>query len=338
MLLRIIRDRTYESGYKGTRFFLASFRAAKAPNRVSRKLQRKDIIMTARRLPPWIRSCLPPASSAGRIHRWTYARGLSTVCREAHCPNQGECFESGTATFLILGDTCTRNCSFCAVTHGTPDPPRPDEPDLVASSVRSLGLRFVVVTSVTRDDLPDGGAGVFAATIRAIRRECPGVGIEVLIPDFQGSRQALAKVIDARPDVINHNLETVPELYPALRPEASYERSLDLLHQVRQCGGEIVPKSGIMVGAGETREQFLSLVRALVGVGCGVLTVGQYLQPSPRHHPVERFLPPEEFDELRELALSEGLKGVAAGPLVRSSYSAGDVWEKLIGASTLTGP
>jgi lipoic acid synthetase len=210
------------------------------------------------------------------------------------------------------------------VEHGAPSPVAADEPLRVAASVKALGLKFAVITSVTRDDLGDGGASVFAETIEAIRRECPGTGIEVLVPDFQGSEDALRVVVAASPDVLNHNLETVPRLYPQLRQGASYERSLELLRRVNRWAPEMWTKSGIMVGVGETVDEILTLVRDLVGVGCQVLTIGQYLQPSILHHPVERYLHPDEFEELKALAMAQGMAKVVAGPLVRSSYHAGE--------------
>ncbi len=282
-----------------------------------------------RRLPEWIRTKLPAVSTAVSLSDRTYARGLATVCREARCPNQGECFDRGTATFLILGDRCTRSCSFCAVRHGKPLAIQPDEPDLVAAAVATMGLRHAVVTSVTRDDLPDGGAGQFAATIHAIRKVSPLTTVEVLIPDFQGDWPSVKTVIDARPDVINHNIETVPRLYPIIRCGAAYERSMELLERVHEGGEGIVTKSGLMVGVGETRAEVAVVIRDMVRAHVSLLTIGQYLQPTPRHHPVERYLPPQEFDELKNLALAQGVRRVAAGPLVRSSYKAGQMFEQL---------
>ena len=279
----------------------------------------------SQRLPLWIRRRLPGAHALARVRADTYALGLPTVCREARCPNQGECSERGTATFLILGDRCTRNCTFCAVRHGVGEPIRPDEPYRVARAVASLGLKHAVITSVTRDDVPDGGAAIFAATVQAIRETAPAATVEVLIPDFQGSVEALHTVVRARPDVINHNLETVPRLYPALRPGASYTRSLELLSRVADLDTEIVTKSGIMVGVGEMRSEILDLVRDLARVRVSVLTIGQYLRPSPQHHPVHRFVPPQEFDEMAEAARELGMRLVESGPLVRSSYRAGAV-------------
>jgi lipoic acid synthetase len=249
---------------------------------------------------------------------------LSTVCKEARCPNQGACFEKRTATFLILGDLCTRDCRFCAVKHGAPNAVRTDEPERVSSSAAALGLKHVVITSVTRDDLKDGGASHFAATIQAIRRHISGVTVEVLIPDFQGSEEALRAIINARPEVINHNIETVPRLYNSLRRGALYETSIELIRRTRRLSPETIIKSGIMVGLGETDEETLAVVRDLVEAGCHVLTIGQYLRPTPRHHPVHEYLPPEGFERLKERATKEGMPMVVAGPLVRSSYRAAE--------------
>ncbi len=246
---------------------------------------------------------------------------LNTVCQSAHCPNECECFASGTATFMILGDTCTRSCRFCAVDQGTPPPPDPDEPRRVAAAAARLGLRHVVVTSVTRDDLADGGSGHFAATIAAIRAGCQAT-VEVLIPDFRGSADSLRRVLAARPDVCNHNVETVPRLYPLVRPQAVYERSLELLCRVADYGHGILPKSGLMVGLGETHDEVAAVMRDLRAAGCEALTIGQYLRPSPEHLPVERFVPPEEFEAYHEEAEALGFSAVAAGPFVRSSYHA----------------
>ncbi len=290
-----------------------------------------------RRLPPWIHSTLPTAAAVAEMRGKTYGKGLHTVCREARCPNQGECSAIGAATFLILGNKCTRNCSFCAVGHGKPSAPDNSEADIVAESVVALHLRHVVITSVTRDDLSDGGASAFSRTVRAIRKFSNHTTIEVLIPDFQGSKDALLTVIDSRPDVIGHNLETVPRLYPELRKGSLYGRSLELLKRVGEWSEGIVTKSGIMVGVGETRKEIMQVVRDLVSVKCAVLTIGQYLQPTYRHHTVYRFVPPREFEDLRELALTAGVKEVLAGPLVRSSFRAGKIVETLRSSAALHG-
>jgi lipoic acid synthetase len=249
--------------------------------------------------------------------------GLHTVCQEARCPNIGECWGHKTATFMLLGDTCTRNCGFCAVTHGRPLPVDPAEPVRVAAAVARLGLRHVVVTSVNRDDLPDGGAGHFAATARAIKHLLPTCRVEVLVPDFLGNLDAVVTVAASPVDVLNHNLETVPRLYKRARAGARYERSLALLRTARERAPEaVVTKAGLMLGLGETRDELLSVFRDLRLVACDVLTLGQYLRPSAEHLPVERYVPPEEFAELRDRALELGFRHVESGPLVRSSYHA----------------
>ena len=254
--------------------------------------------------------------------------GLNTVCREANCPNMGECFAHRTATFMILGSHCTRNCRFCNITHGSPDMLDQTEPESVAEAVRSLGLRHSVVTSVTRDDLPDGGASHFAAVIRAIRRRSPGTTVEVLIPDFKGNLSALETVLNAQPDVLGHNIETVERLYPAVRPGADYERSLSILHRTHGIQG-IYTKTGFMVGLGENRNEISKLLRDIFSAGCDILTIGQYLQPSPEHAPLQRYVTPEEFSELRREALDIGFKSVVSDPLVRSSYMAHRSLEEL---------
>jgi lipoyl synthase len=283
------------------------------------------------RLPSWLRTRLPVASHVAEISAKTYSQGLHTVCREARCPNQGECSARGEATFLILGDRCTRNCSFCAVRHGLPAPVALDEAHRVAASVNALNLKHAVVTSVTRDDLPDGGASVFADTIRGIRNLSPGTTVEVLIPDFQGKWTDLEVVVAAEPDVVSHNLETVPRMYASIRQGASYTRSLELLRRTMDLNTRIITKSGIMVGLGETPAEVAQVVQDLVAAGCKALTVGQYLRPTPRHHPVQRFVPPEEFEVIKRMALGLGMIEVAAGPLVRSSYKAGEIFKNLRG-------
>ncbi len=227
---------------------------------------------------------------------------------------------------MILGRHCTRNCRFCAVAHGPEGPPDPAEPERVAEAVARLGLRYAVVTSVTRDDLPDGGAGLFAETIRAIRRHNPGTLVEVLIPDLQGDSRSLATIVEAEPDVLNHNLETVPSLYPQVRPEAGYRRSLGIFSRVRALAPAMATKSGLMLGLGEERTELLQVWDDLRAAGCALLTMGQYLQPSRQHLPVARYLPPEEFTELAELARQKGFAGVASGPFVRSSFQAEELY------------
>jgi lipoyl synthase len=251
---------------------------------------------------------------------------LHTVCQEASCPNQFECFSAHTATFLILGAVCTRNCRFCNIEGGRPQAVDRDEPRRVAEAAESMNLRYVVVTAVTRDDLDDGGAAHFAATIHSLREAIPGVAVEVLIPDFQGSRSALETVLAAGPDVLNHNLETVRRLYPAVRPQADYDRSLELLARVARINPAIPAKSGIMLGLGETEAEVQQVIEDLYRTGCRMLTIGQYLQPTPQHLPVLDFITPETFDCWRRLAIDMGFEKVASGPFVRSSYHAGDMF------------
>jgi lipoic acid synthetase len=276
----------------------------------------------ARRHPPWLKVRAP--GGPGFVETATAVRelGLHTVCQEARCPNVGECWGHKTATFMLLGDVCTRNCGFCAVAHGRPTAVDADEPRRVALGVARLGLRHVVVTSVDRDDLPDGGAAHFAATAAAIKREVPGCRVEVLVPDFKGGEDSVATVVASPIDVFNHNLETVPRLYPRARAGARYERSLAVLRIARARRADVLTKAGLMLGLGETAPELSSVFRDLRDVDCDVLTVGQYLRPSPAHLPVERYVPPEEFDALREEAFRLGFRHVEAGPLVRSSYHA----------------
>lgn len=273
-------------------------------------------------LPSWIKRRFPPQEEWENVQKLLRTLALHTVCESARCPNIGECFRRGTATFLILGNVCTRGCRFCAVAKGTPGPLDPGEPERVAEAAQKLNLKHVVVTSVTRDDLPDGGAEHFAATIVAIRRVLPQATVEVLVPDFQGKEEALDIVLAARPDVLNHNVETVPRLYPSVRPQANYERSLWLLGRAKEKTPDILTKSGLMVGLGETREEVESVLKDLRGVQCDIITIGQYLRPSVRHLPVASYIPPEEFEYYREYALRLGFLGVASGPFVRSSYRA----------------
>ena len=281
------------------------------------------------RKPPWLRRRIQAGATYQEVHRIIQRSKLHTVCQEAHCPNLGECFSRGTATFLILGDHCTRNCRFCAVAHGPSGPPDSEEPHRLAEAVQNMGLRYVVVTSVTRDDLSDGGSGHFAQTISEIRRRVPTARIEVLVPDFQGSDSAVTTVVQARPDVFNHNLETVARLYPKVRPGADYRRSLRLLRRVRALSSDMPTKSGLMLGLGESPEELRQALFDLLEVECRILTLGQYLQPSRDHLPVERFLPPEAFEQWREVALEMGFRQVASGPFVRSSYRAGELYEGL---------
>jgi len=272
--------------------------------------------------PSWLRVRVRSGPQYEEMHKLLRGLGLHTVCEEAGCPNIGECFGAGTATFMILGDTCTRNCRFCAVKHGRPLPLDEEEPERVAEAVVRLQLRYAVVTSVTRDDLPDGGAHIFAETIRAIRRRVPDCRVEVLIPDFQGSREALQVVMDAQPDVLNHNLETIPRLYPQVRPQANYQRSLEVLRRAKEMSPSALTKSGLMLGLGEERGEVIAVMEDLRRVGCDLLTLGQYLRPSSDHLPIRRHWKPEEFRELAEQGKRMGFAHVEAGPLVRSSYHA----------------
>ena len=252
---------------------------------------------------------------------------LTTVCREANCPNLGECYRKHTATFMILGEICTRNCRFCNVTTGKPLPPDPDEPENVALAAQALKLRHVVLTCSTRDDLPDGGAAHFARTVRAIREKCPTATVETLISDMKMNTDALDTVIAAHPEVLNHNVETVKELQSVIRPQARYERSLDVLRYCKQKDPTILTKTGFMVGLGETDEQIDRLMDDILETGCDILTIGQYLQPSPKHHPLARYVTPEEFARYKETALRKGFRHVASAPLARSSYKAWEVLE-----------
>lgn len=276
------------------------------------------------RRPDWLKARLRLGPNYRHVTDLLRGLTLHTVCEEAHCPNMGECFESGTATFLILGRVCTRDCRFCAVEGGRPSDVDQREPERVAEVVRRLGLRHVVVTSVTRDDLPDGGAGIFAATIERVRAGSPGCGIEVLIPDFAGAREPLVAVVRARPDVLNHNLETVPRLYPRVRPRADYARSLELLRRAKEADAGLLTKSGLMVGLGEEHDEIVATLADLRAVGCDIVTIGQYLSPSREHLPVERYYHPDEFARLKEEGERLGLRHVEAAPLVRSSYHAGE--------------
>jgi lipoic acid synthetase len=276
--------------------------------------------------PSWLRRKLPSGSQYEQIRAMIDKGQLHTVCQEANCPNQFECFSAHTATFLILGATCTRNCRFCNIEDGLPVPVDADEPRRVAAAAATMNLRYVVVTSVTRDDLEDGGAGHFAATIGALRKKIPGVEVEVLIPDFQGNRSSLETVLAARPDVLNHNVETVRRLYPDVRPQADYDRSLELLARVKKMDLSIPAKSGIMLGLGETEAEVRQTIDDVYRTGCRMLTIGQYLQPTPRHLPVVDFIPPEEFERWRQFAIDTGFEKVASGPFVRSSYHAGEMF------------
>ena len=288
-----------------------------------------------KRLPPWLSKRLPGPEELDGVRNALERLNLATVCREAHCPNMCECFARGTATFMILGRNCTRNCSFCAVGRGEPDPVDPDEPARVARAAVELGLKHVVITSVTRDDLADGGSTQFAGSIRAVRDLC-GATVEVLTPDFRGSEPDIDRVILARPDVFNHNLETVSRLQPVIRPQASYGRSLAVLEYVGSRYPGIAVKSGLMLGMGETEEELYKAMRDLVNAGCRILTLGQYLQPSRHHPPVKRYPEPGEFDAYAEKAREFGFIAVMSGPMVRSSYKADELLQAVRDAKAET--
>lgn len=282
--------------------------------------------------PKWLRRKLPSGPEYGRMKNLIANNSLATVCQEAQCPNQFECFSKGTATFMILGERCTRNCRFCAVSHKPLGPPDPDEPKRVAEAVVELGLSYTVITSVTRDDLPDGGASHFVEVLNEVRKKAPKIQIEILIPDLQGNWEALASILEARPEVLNHNIETVARLYPTVRPEAVYQRSLSLIAKVKELSPSTPTKSGIMLGLGETVEEIRQTMADLLEHGCDILTLGQYLQPSRSHLSVDRFVPPEEFESLKQEALQLGFKAVASSPTVRSSYEAGTLYNEVVGS------
>jgi lipoic acid synthetase len=282
-----------------------------------------------RRRPPWIKVRAPTGEAYHAVKQLMRAKSLHTVCEEARCPNIGECWQHRTATFLILGDTCTRNCRFCNVKTGRPGPLDPHEPERVAQAVQAMGLKHTVITSVDRDDLDDGGASVFAAVVRAIRQAQPGCTVEVLIPDFRGRVPPLQVVMDERPDILNHNVETAPSLFRTIQPQCRYEWSLDVLRNAKALWAQVVTKSGLMVGLGETVEEVLAVMRDLRQVGVDILTVGQYLQPTRHHAPIARYYAPEEFETLREQGQDMGFRWVESGPLVRSSYHAGEQVEFL---------
>ena len=272
--------------------------------------------------PAWLKVRAPGSENFLRLKSIMADLKLNTVCEEAHCPNIGECWDHGTATFMLLGDVCTRACAYCAVKHGKPEPADTDEPSRVAHAIVSMALKHAVITSVDRDDLPDGGAAIFAETIRQTRAQRPECRIEVLIPDFQGKEQALHAVLDAGPDVLNHNTETVPRLYRMARSGGKYPRSLELLDRSRRYAPRIATKTGIMVGLGEEHGEILQVLADLREVGVSILTIGQYLRPSPAHAPMTRYYHPDEFAELKRAGMALGFTHVESGPLVRSSYHA----------------
>lgn len=281
------------------------------------------------RLPAWFRQKPPKPETMVTMEETLKELSLNTICQSALCPNIGQCFSHKTATFLILGDVCTRNCTFCAVKKGVPSPVEENEPQHILEAVEKLGLSYVVITSVTRDDLDDGGAFHFVRVINLLHQSRKGIAVEVLIPDFLGSTEALSAVVEACPEVINHNVETVPRLYPEVRPRADYSRSVELLSTIKSLNPDIVTKSGLMLGLGETREEVIEVMSDLREADCDLLTIGQYLQPSPKHHPIVRFISPEEFSEYEQIGKDVGFADVASAPLVRSSFRAAELYSKV---------
>ena len=277
--------------------------------------------------PSWLKKRIPPFQDLIKVKAILNEGDLHTVCEEARCPNLGECFSKGTATLLILGRICTRNCGFCSVEHGVPSPLDKGEPEKIAQAVKKMGLQYVVITSVTRDDLPDGGASHFGRTIQAIRALDRKIKVEVLIPDFKGDLSSITTVLKEGPDVLNHNIETVLRLYPEVRPQADYKRSINLLKRSKESHPHILTKSGFMLGLGEIKEEVLDVLRDLREVECDFLTIGQYLQPRPDRLPVVRYIPPDEFEEYRKIGEEMGFKSVASGPFVRSSFHAAQMFE-----------
>ncbi|MDD5764773.1 MAG: lipoyl synthase [Candidatus Marinimicrobia bacterium] len=280
--------------------------------------------------PDWLKVKLTVNNDFRDLRKIVGDNRLHTVCQSACCPNQSDCWQRRTATLMILGNTCTRNCRFCAVESGRPLPVDPDEPAIVGQAVKMMGLKYAVITSVTRDDLPDGGAAIWAETIREIRRQNPGCKVEVLIPDFRGDSAAIETVLNAKPDILGHNLETVRSLYPVARPQADYDRSLRIISESKKRGA--VTKTGIMVGLGETREQVFELMKDALTAECDILTIGQYLQPTKNHLPVARYVTPDEFKSYEKTGLELGFRAVYSGPLVRSSFHAEEI-EKSVSSS-----
>lgn len=281
------------------------------------------------RLPEYLKRGIVDTDATRKVRQLLKESGLTTVCDAARCPNRNECYSCNSATFMILGDRCTRNCRFCSVTTDKPLPPNPQEPELVANAIKELGLKYAVITMVTRDDLPDGGAEHISKTIREIKKINPQIKTEVLISDLKGDKEALKTVLNAAPDVLNHNVETVKSLYKTVRPQADYIRSLGVLKFSKEYAPHIITKTGIMLGLGETEPEILELFDDLVSVKCDILTAGQYIQPTKQHIEVNRYLPPDEFESLQKKALESGLKQAVFAPLARSSYKASEAFYKI---------
>jgi len=286
--------------------------------------------MRTRQKPDWLKTRLLCGERLESVRRLLAENALHTVCQSAACPNLGDCFSRGTATFLIMGNVCTRNCRFCNIENGEPEPLDSNEPERVAEAVKTLGLKHAVITSVTRDDLPDGGASHFAETVKATRELCPQTTVEILIPDFLGRVESLHTALESGPDLLNHNVESVPRLYPRVRPQADYERSLELLRNAASWPAGIVTKSGLMVGLGESEEEVFEVLEDLREVGCEIVTMGQYLQPSKKHLSVAEYIHPDRFEDYKRQALKMGFSYVASAPLVRSSFHADDAFQKAV--------
>jgi len=297
------------------------------------RIEARNSLTPIERKPPWIKTRLRTGPQYTALQQLVRSEGLHTVCEEAGCPNIFECWEDREATFLIGGDQCTRRCDFCQIATGKPDPLDADEPRRVAESVAAMGLRYATVTGVARDDLADGGAWLYGQTCAEIHGSVPGCGVELLIPDFNAEPTLLSLVFAARPEVLAHNIETVPRIFRQIRPGFRYGRSLDVLGAAKEAG--LITKSNLILGMGERRDEVAATMSDLRSVGCDLLTITQYLRPSPRHHPVDRWVPPEEFDELGEEALAQGFAGVMSGPLVRSSYRAGRLYKAAVGSAGL---
>ncbi|MGB7569948.1 MAG: lipoyl synthase [Chitinivibrionales bacterium] len=293
-----------------------------------KKIIARDNVQRRRPMPIWLKRPIACGGGKSDVETQCARHGLHTVCVEAKCPNRGECFGRKAATFLILGTVCSRNCAFCGVDHGAPGPVDCDEPEGICKAVKNMKLRHVVITSVTRDDLPDGGATHFARTVTMLKRNIPGISVEILVPDFNGNGLALEIILESGPDVFNHNIETVPRLYPVVRPQALYTRSLDILAKASRSVVQLTTKSGLMVGLGETREEVVGALHDLRQAGCSLVTIGQYLRPSESQVPVHAFITPEEFKRYESIGYNLGFSKVFAGPFVRSSYRADEMIHK----------